>query len=109
MDCSAPEIGAPGRVRPWASPLFPAATAITATDWWFAALDQRRFTIGREWRTARITGVHIHAFDTWIQLEFVEDPGRSLLLHLPPGAGVDAAVRAIQTMLQRDRVAAFHS
>ena len=67
-------------------------------DWWFAALDQRRVRIGNECCKGKVVGVHVHAFNAWVQLQFAERPGRSLLLHLLPGAGVVDAIKAIQAM-----------
>ena len=68
-------------------------------DWWFTALDQRRFTVNRQRRTAEVVGVHVHTLETWIQLELREAPGRSFLLCLRPGDGVMDAVRAIRAMM----------
>lgn len=72
-----------------------------ARESWFDLLDQRRFTVGSEHWTAQVTGIHVAGFDTWIQLEFAEDRGPSLLLHLTPGTGIGAAVEAIRRSLQR--------
>ena len=72
-----------------------------ARESWFDLLDQRRFTVGSERWTAQVAGVHVAGFDTWIQLEFAEDQGRSMLLHLTPGTGIAAAVEAIRRSLQR--------
>ena len=74
---------------------------ITANEWWFDAFDQRRFVVGNRRYTTQVVGVHIQAFDTWIQIEFAEVPGRSLLLHVPPGAGVPGAVKAIEALIHR--------
>jgi hypothetical protein len=68
------------------------------SDWWFAALDQLRVKVGNELCTTQVVGVHVHAFNAWVQLQFAEQPWRSLLLHLQPGAGVVDAIRAIQAM-----------
>jgi hypothetical protein len=72
-----------------------------ARDAWFDVLDQRRFMIGRQQLTAQVAGIHVVGANTWIQLEFAEDVRRSLLLQLPPGMGVGAAVDAIHELLRR--------
>ena len=72
-----------------------------ARESWFELLDQRRFVVGNQRLTAQVTGIHIAGVDTWIQLAFEEDSGRSLLLRLAPGTGVGAAVEAIRTSLLR--------
>ena len=72
-----------------------------ARDAWFAILDQRRFQVGRQQLTAQVAGIHVVDSHTWIQLEFAEDHRRSLLLQLPPGMGVGAAVDAIHDLLRR--------
>ena len=70
-------------------------------DAWFDILDQRRFLVGRQQLTAQVAGIHVVGANTWIQLEFAEDHHRSLLLQLPPGMGVGAAVDAIHDLLRR--------
>jgi hypothetical protein len=72
-----------------------------ARDAWFDVLDQRRFLVGRQQLTAQVAGIHVVGSNTWIQLEFAEDVRRSLLLQLPPGMGVGAAVDTIHELLRR--------
>jgi hypothetical protein len=43
-----------------------------------------------------VVGVHLDGRHTWIQLEFAERPGSSLLLHLTPWAGLHDAVNIIR-------------
>lgn len=74
---------------------------MTVADCWFAALDQRRFAAGdRRW-TTRVMGVHLDGLHTWIQLEFAEHPGSSLVLHLTPWAGLHDAVTMIHAEIMR--------
>lgn len=77
------------------------ASHAPARDAWFDILDQRRFQVGRQQLTAQVAGIHVVGANTWIQLEFAEDQRRSLLLQLPPGMGVGAAVDAIHDLLRR--------
>lgn len=72
-----------------------------ARESWFDLLDQRRFIVGSARLTAQVAGVHVVGADTWIQLGFVEDASRSMLLHLTPGTPVSAAVEAIYASLLR--------
>lgn len=77
------------------------ASEMTVADCWFAALDQRRFAAGdRRW-TTRVMGVHLDGLHTWIQLEFAEHPGSSLVLHLTPWAGLHEAVTMIHHEIMR--------
>ena len=69
---------------------------MTVADWWFAGLDQRPFTIGNVLWTMQVAGVHLDGFHTWIQIEFAEDPGSSLVLHLTPWAGLQDAVNIVR-------------
>ena len=74
---------------------------MTVADCWFAALDQRRFAAGdRRW-TTRVLGVHLDGLHTWIQLEFAEHPGSSVVLHLTPWAGLHDAVTMIHAEIMR--------
>ena len=72
-----------------------ANSEMTAADWWFTGLDQRPFTVDNMRRTMRVLGVHVEGSNTWIQLEFAEDPDTSLLLHLTPWAGLQDAVNMV--------------
>ena len=76
---------------------------MTVADCWFAALDQRRFAAGEQRWTTRVLGVHLDALHTWIQLEFAEYPGSSLILHLTPWAGLHDAVNMIRAEIMRGR------
>jgi len=76
---------------------------MTVADCWFAALDQRRFAAGEQRWTTRVMGVHLDALHTWIQLEFAEYPGSSLILHLTPWAGLHDAVNMIRAEIMRER------
>ena len=69
---------------------------MTAADWWFAGLDQRPFTVSDVRWTMQVAGVHLDGFHTWIQIEFAEDPGSSLLLHLTPWAGLQDAISIVR-------------
>jgi hypothetical protein len=69
---------------------------MTAADWWFAGLDQRSFTVSNVLWTMQVAGVHLDGFHTWIQIEFAEDPGNSLLLHLTPWAGLQDAITIVR-------------
>jgi hypothetical protein len=69
---------------------------MTAADWWFAGLDQRPFAVGNGRWTMQVAGVHLDGFHTWIQIEFAEDPGSSLLLHLTPWAGLEDAINIVR-------------
>lgn len=69
---------------------------MTAADWWFARLDQRPCTVGNVRWTMQVLGVHVDRFHTWIQIEFTEAPGSSLLLHLTPWAGLQEAVNIVR-------------
>ena len=69
---------------------------MTAADWWFAGLDRRPFTVSDVLWTMQVAGVHLDGFHTWIQIEFAEDPGSSLLLHLTPWAGLQDAVNIVR-------------
>lgn len=75
-------------------------THSTIADWWFAALDQLRVRIGNQRCTAEVVGVHVHALDAWIQLQFAEVPSRTLLLHMQPGAGLTDAIKAIRALMR---------
>ena len=77
------------------------AHAVPASHAWFDVLDQRRFAVGHERWTAQVAGIHVVDGDTWIQLQFLEDRQRSLLLQLTPETGVGAAVEAIENSLRR--------
>ena len=74
---------------------------MTVADCWFAALDQRRFAADERRWTTRVVGVHLDGLHTWIQLEFAEDPGSSLILHLTPWAGLHDAVNMIRAEIIR--------
>jgi hypothetical protein len=69
---------------------------MTIAECWFAALDQRAFAAGRRRWTTRVVGVHLDRLHTWIQLEFAERPGSSVLIHLTPWAGLHDAVNMIR-------------
>ena len=69
---------------------------ITAADWWFAGLDQRIFAAGDARWTMRVVGVHFDRLHTWIQIEFAEDRGSSLLLRLTPWAGLQDALNIVR-------------
>ncbi len=69
---------------------------MTVADWWFAGLDQRPFTVSDVLWTMQVAGVHLDGFHTWIQIEFAEDPGSSLLLHLTPWAGLQDAINIVR-------------
>ena len=86
--------------RPTASSLA-SANEMTAADWWFAGLDQRTFTVYNGRWTARVLGVHLEGFDTWIQLEFAEEPASFLLLHLTGWAGLHDALDMIHADILR--------
>lgn len=75
----------------------------TLADWWFAALDQRRLRVGNQRWTAQVVGVHVDALSAWIQLHLAEEPSRSFVLCLQPGAGIHDAVNAIHELARRDR------
>ena len=70
---------------------------VTAADAWFAALDRRSLIIGTLQLTMQVLGVHIDAFNTWIQIEFAEYPGSSLLLRLMPWATFGDAIRVLRS------------
>jgi hypothetical protein len=72
---------------------------MTAADWWFAGLDQRPVTVSNVRWTMQVAGVHLDGFHTWIQIEFAEDPGSSLLLHLTPWAGLQDAINIVRTAI----------
>jgi len=72
---------------------------MTAADWWFAGLDQRSFTVSDVRWTMQVAGVHMDGFRTWIQIEFAEGPGSSLLLHLTPWAGLQDAINIVRAEL----------
>jgi hypothetical protein len=72
---------------------------MTVADWWFAALDQRPFTVDDVCWTTQVVGVHLDGFDRWIQIEFAEHGGSSVLLHLAPLAGLQDAVDMIHAAL----------
>jgi hypothetical protein len=74
---------------------------MTVADCWFAALDQRRFVAGERRWTTRVMGIHLDGLHTWIQLEFAEYPGSSLVLHLTPWAGLHDAVNMIRAEIMR--------
>ena len=74
---------------------------MTVADCWFAALDQRGFVAGERRWTTRVVGVHLDGLHTWIQLEFAEYPGSSLVLHLTPWAGLHDAVNMIRAEIMR--------
>ena len=74
---------------------------ITVADWWFAGLDQRPFTASNVLWTMQVAGVHLAGFHTWIQIEFAEDPGSSLVLHLTPLAGLQDAVNIVRAEILR--------
>lgn len=69
---------------------------MTAADWWFAGLDQRPCTVSNVRWTMQVVGVHVDGFHTWIQIEFAEEPGSSILLHLTPWAGLQEAVNIVR-------------
>jgi hypothetical protein len=48
-----------------------------------------------------VMGVHLDGPHTWIQLEFAEYPGGSLILHLTPWAGLQDAVNMIRAEIMR--------
>ncbi len=73
----------------------------SAADWWFAGLDQRPFTVGKVRWTMQVAGVHLNGFHTWIQIEFAEDPGSSLLLRLTPWAGLQDAINIVRAAMMR--------
>lgn len=75
----------------------------TLADWWFAALDQRRLRVGNHRRTAEVVGVHVDSLSAWIQLHLAEEPTRSFVLRLQPGAGIHDAVNAIHEMARREQ------
>ena len=75
---------------------------MTVADCWFAALDQRRFVAGDHRWTTRVMGVHLDGLHTWLQLEFAEYPGSSLLIHLTPWAGLHDAVNMIRAEIMRE-------
>ena len=79
----------------------PAGNQVTIADWWFAGLDQRPFIVHTLPWTTRVLGVHLDGFNTWIQIEFVED-GSPLLLHLTGPARLQDAVDVIRAeMIER--------
>lgn len=72
--------------------LLPSASEITTADAWFAALDRRLLSVGALQFTLQVLGVHVDAFNTWIQVALLECPGSSLLLSLTPAASSGDAV-----------------
>jgi hypothetical protein len=99
VDLSAVHADTPGldssqNWRPTSSSL-PLGNEMTVADWWFAALDQRPFTVGDVRWTTQVVGVHLDGFHTWIQIEFAEEGRSSLVLHLTPLAGLMDAVNII--------------
>lgn len=77
--------------------LLPTVSEITTADAWFAGLDRRRLTIGAMQFTMQVLGVHVDAFNTWIQIELSECPGSSLLLRLIAGATSGDAVNILRS------------
>ena len=77
--------------------LLPTVSEMTAADAWFAGLDRRLLTISAALQfTMHVLGVHVDAFNTWIQIELSEYPGSSLLLRLIPGATSCDAVNILR-------------
>ena len=77
--------------------LLPSASEITTADTWFAGLDRRPLVIGALQLTMQVLGVHLDAFNTWIQIELGELPGTSLLLRLMPWATVGDALEIVRS------------
>jgi hypothetical protein len=96
---------ATGFISPQHRPLAPRSSGLdnemTVADCWFAALDQRPFASGNGLWTTRVIGVHLDGHHTWIQLEFVEHPGSSFILHLTPWTGLHDAVNIIRAHIVR--------
>ena len=103
MNPSVPRIDAPplprAAIAPWRVISSP---QLSTADRWFAALDQHIVTLGNQRWTTQVVGVHVHPFETWIQLEFNERPERSFLLRLQPSAGLNDALATIRALLQQD-------
>jgi hypothetical protein len=77
--------------------LLPTVSEITVADAWFAGLDRRLLPISAALQfTMQVLGVHVDAFNTWIQIELSESPGSSLLLRLIHGATSGDAVDIIR-------------
>jgi len=74
---------------------------ISVADIWFVALDQRSFTVGDVRWTTQVVGVHVDELHTWVQIEFGEDCGTSLLIQLKPDEGLQAAVNVIRAEIIR--------
>jgi len=77
--------------------LLPSASEITTADSWFAGLDRRPLVIGALQLTMQVLGVHLDAFNTWIQIELGELPDSSLLVRLMPWATVGDAIEIVRS------------
>lgn len=81
--------------------LLPSVSEITTADAWFAALDRRPLNVGALQFTLQVLGVHVDAFNIWIQVELSECPGSSLLLRLTPSATSGDAVDILGAEIAR--------
>jgi hypothetical protein len=72
-------------------------------QWWFAALDQRFFSVGPERLRTQVVGIHRDGPDVWIQLESLGEQLREFIVCISPGTTVNDVIAAIE-MLIRDAV-----
>jgi hypothetical protein len=70
--------------------------ALSISDHWFVALDQRQIGTGTASWVAQVLGVHRENDDLWVQIAPSVDPDVTIVLRLSPATAVHEALGALE-------------
>jgi hypothetical protein len=70
-----------------------------SAHWWFAALDQRWFSIAGDRLLTEVVGVHEDGGDLWIQMQTLGERLHEFTICVRHGTSMPEVVRAIETLL----------
>jgi hypothetical protein len=70
-----------------------------SAHWWFAALDQRWFSIAGDRTLTQVVGVHEDGQDVWIQMQTLGERLHEFTVCVRQGMSMPEVVRTIEALL----------
>ena len=70
-------------------------------QYWFSALDHRRFGVGQNRWTAVVAGIHVLGRDVWIQVQSARNKHRSCTVHITSETSLQDALGELERMIER--------